>query len=113
MKGIIFAQLAFDDETSSLWAIDTSDRIYFYHPKHYWMKIEGSLSHISNGRNRVWGVNKQGQVYRRIGITDEYPEGTAWMLVAPAGLGKISYLFSLFHFHSHVFLVSNQEFDQY
>jgi len=43
------------------------------------MKIEGGLSQISIGFDgQVWGVNSNGEIFLRTGITDTNPNGINW-----------------------------------
>ena len=42
-----------------------------------WKKVDGELSFISVGNwSEVWGVNKEGEAYRREGMTS--PTGSTW-----------------------------------
>ena len=44
-----------------------------------WEKIDGHLAWISSGdAGEVWGVNRDGYVYRRDGITASNPSGFGW-----------------------------------
>ncbi|XP_033640902.1 tectonin beta-propeller repeat-containing protein 1-like [Asterias rubens] len=43
--------------------------------------LAGGLSQVAVGRDAVWGFNRYGALYFRLGITACKPEGTAWTAV--------------------------------
>ena len=55
-----------------------------------WQQVSGRLAWISSGSNgEVWGVNKDGNIYKREGITQANPVGSRWKQVSGT-LMKIS-----------------------
>ena len=87
-RGIHFAQLAFNDESGSLWSVDVNNEVYFYHPDQYWMKIEGKMVKVSAGLNGVWAVDEDGYIRFRSGIDDNNPAGRNWTLVPQYSYGE-------------------------
>ena len=55
-----------------------------------WQQVEGDLAWISLGSyGQVWGVHKQGNIWRREGVTEANPTGSSWKQV-PGELSKVS-----------------------
>ena len=46
-----------------------------------WMRIEGNLKYVSCGEYGCWGVNKQGNIYFRMGVSPTTPSGTQWAVI--------------------------------
>ena len=47
-----------------------------------WLPVDGKLVWISSGSSgKVWGINEQGNVLKREGITSDNPTGTDWQLL--------------------------------
>jgi len=48
-----------------------------------WSQVGGALAQISvSGVGRVWGVNKEGGIWTRDGVTPDLPTGLAWRSIA-------------------------------
>lgn len=47
--------------SSGVWALDAAGKIYYWNGG--WKQVRGRLVHISSGKS-VWGVNKNGDIYR-------------------------------------------------
>ena len=55
-----------------------------------WQEVDGRLVWISSGSyGEVWGVNKDGQIFQRGGITRANPVGSGWKHV-PGELIRVS-----------------------
>ncbi|XP_036375677.1 fish-egg lectin-like [Megalops cyprinoides] len=75
----------------SCWGVNSNDDIYIMKDvtdtncmgNKSWQNIPGKLSMIEVATDgSVYGVNKDGDIYRRDGITDSAPAGTAWTAVS-------------------------------
>ncbi|XP_030069431.1 fish-egg lectin [Microcaecilia unicolor] len=75
------------------WGVNSADDIFYRWSTSpdscqgsHWQQIEGKLSMIEAGtEGTVYGVNAQGMVFRRDGITASNPIGTTWSLVDSCG----------------------------
>ena len=55
-----------------------------------WEHVDGVLAWISSGSyGEVWGVNKEGNIWKREGVTQANPTGSSWKQV-PGALMKVS-----------------------
>ena len=53
--------------------------------------MDGLLVWISSGsQGEVWGTNKEGDVFKRTGITQSNPTGSGWKKITPRFLKKVS-----------------------
>ena len=53
--------------------------------------MDGLLVWISSGsEGEVWGTNKEGDVWKRTGITRSNPAGSGWELIKAGFLKKVS-----------------------
>ena len=56
-----------------------------------WEKLDGLLIWISSGAaGEVWGTNKEGDVWRREGMSTSNPTGTAWKKVSSGSMKQVS-----------------------
>ncbi|XP_030069430.1 fish-egg lectin [Microcaecilia unicolor] len=75
------------------WGVNSGDDIYYLWNSSpdscqgsSWQHVEGKLSMIEAGtEGTVYGVNAQGMVYHRDGITASNPIGTSWIQVDSCG----------------------------
>ena len=67
-----------DDEA---WGVNSAGQIFFRVPKGFnirWRTITGKLAHVSAGTSGVWGVDRQGKIWYRNGVSSSNLAGTGW-----------------------------------
>ena len=83
---------------SGVWGVNPTGSIFYRlgtyggytSGKGRWKKVDGLLNWISSGAaGEVWGVDKNGNVFRREGISSVNPTGTAWKKM-PGSMKQVS-----------------------
>lgn len=79
-----------------IWYLDKDGDVFF---SRYWKetdgirfdKIPGKFKQIDTGRhNEVYGIKKNGSVYRRHGVSGRNPTGSTWIFLSDTNLKSIS-----------------------
>ncbi|OCT73541.1 hypothetical protein XELAEV_18036520mg [Xenopus laevis] len=62
------------------WGVNSANEIYYRNQGTGWVRVEGSLIMVEVGTDgSVFGVNSEGPVLQRAGISPKNPRGTSWI----------------------------------
>ncbi|CAB4026060.1 Hypothetical predicted protein [Paramuricea clavata] len=60
------------------WATRIDNEYIFALQNGAWTQVDGLLSHATVGKSGVWGLNKDDEIFFRLGVTPDTPSGTGW-----------------------------------
>ena len=55
--------------TPEVWGVNAANLIFRINEDKKWIRIAGSLKHVTTGEAGVWGVNKDDNIFFRTGLT--------------------------------------------
>ena len=58
--------------SDSVWGVNQQHQIWKQKPKGRWLRIAGSLKHVSPGQGGVWGVDRSNNIVYRDGMCDNH-----------------------------------------
>ena len=68
-----------DSYNGQLWAVQSDNRTHFLSEIGNWASIDDEyLTHVTVGKSGVWGVNKNGSIFYRTGVSLNVSYGTSW-----------------------------------